>query len=368
MRSISAPANKNHCAFHPSAIAIAISAGAFHSARFFYCQSRHCGQRLRVLHASVATVHCVPDWLTISCAISACGFLFLHQRAKMTVHSIHQPSPSQSVLVHSSLCIPPTGNPRLQSVRVCPTSASATTVHCVFDLAQSELVFSISTPVNQNHLCSPHNRQPHRNQCLWIPWCAFHHVLPFCSFCLLAITPKQSVPVCPTFSSVTTDHWVLHLPAISVAISACAFFFCTCERKSLCILPISRHHRNQCLCIPFCAFHPPAITVAISACVTNIRVRNHSSLCVSPAGHLLCNPILFISALVNETACTFRPWAILIAISACAFQSVHFAHWQSHNCNQSVCVQHPGQTPKPTLCSTCRPLPLQSGLCFLSLH
>ena len=110
------------------------------------------------------------------------------------MHSIHQPSPSQSVLVRSSLCIPPTGNPPLQSVRVCPTSASAPTVHCV-----SELVLSSSTPVNENHFCSPHNRQPDRNQCLWIPWCAFHYVLPFCSFCLLAITPMQSVPVCPLF-------------------------------------------------------------------------------------------------------------------------------------------------------------------------
>ena len=99
------------------------------------------------------------------------------------MHSIHQPSPSQSVLVRSSLCNPPTGNPPLQSVRVCPTSASAPTVHCV-----SELVLSSSTPVNENHFCSPHNRQPDRNQCLWIPWCAFHYVLPFCSFCLLAIT------------------------------------------------------------------------------------------------------------------------------------------------------------------------------------
>ena len=89
------------------------------------------------------------------------------------MHSTHQPSPSQSVLVRSSLCIPPTGNPSLQSVRVCPTSASATTVHCVFHLPQSELVLSISIPVNKNHLCSPHNRQPDRNQCLWIPWCAF---------------------------------------------------------------------------------------------------------------------------------------------------------------------------------------------------
>ena len=114
------------------------------------------------------------------------------------MHSTHQPSSSQSVLVRSSLCIPPTGNPSLQSVRVCPTSASATTVHCVFHLPQSELVLSISIPVNENHLCSPHNRQPDRNQCLWIPWCAFHYVLLFCSFCLLAITPMQSVPVCST--------------------------------------------------------------------------------------------------------------------------------------------------------------------------
>ena len=131
------------------------------------------------------------------------------------MHSTHQPSPSQSVLVRSRLCIPPTGNPPLQSVRVCPTSASATTVHCVFHLRQSELVLSISTPVNENHFCSPHNRQPDRNQCLWIPWCAFHYVLPFCFFCLLAITPMQSVPVCPTPVSETTIQSVLHLSAIT---------------------------------------------------------------------------------------------------------------------------------------------------------
>ena len=141
-------------------------------------------------------------------AITELRFLFL--QTKITVHSIHQPSPSQSVLVRSSLCIPPTGNPPLQSVRVCPTSASAPTVHCV-----SELVLSSSTPVNENHFCSPHNRQPDRNQCLRIPWCAFHYVLPFCSFCLLAITPMQSVPVCPTPLSETTIQSVLHLSAIT---------------------------------------------------------------------------------------------------------------------------------------------------------
>ena len=159
------------------------------------------------------------------------------------MHSTHQPSPSQSVLVRSSLCIPPTGNPPLQSVRVCPTSASATTVHCAFHLPQSELVLSISTPVNEIHFCSPHNRQPDRNQCLWIPWCAFHYVLPFCSFCLLAITPMQSVPVCPTPLSETTIQSVLHLSAIT-------------ELRFLFLHQYNNH----------CAFHPSAITIAASAC------------------------------------------------------------------------------------------------------
>ena len=59
------------------------------------------------------------------------------------MHSTRQPSPSHSVLVRSSLCIPPTGNPPLQSVRVCPAFVSATTVHCVFHLPQSKLVLSI---------------------------------------------------------------------------------------------------------------------------------------------------------------------------------------------------------------------------------
>ena len=180
------------------------------------------------------------------------------------MHSTHQPSPSQSVLVHSSLCNPPTGNPPLQSVRVCPTSASAPTVHCV-----SELVLSSFTPVNENHFCSPHNRQPDRNQCLWIPWCAFHYVLPFCSFCLLAITP-----------------------------------------------PLAGHHRVS----------------------------------------------LSISAPVNKNHCAFHPSAITIAISACAFQSVHSTHRQSTVaicCNQCVCVQHPRQHPQFTVCQ---------NLCFLVLH
>ena len=114
------------------------------------------------------------------------------------MHSIHQPSPSQSVLVRSSLCIPPTGNPPLQSVRVCPTSASAPTVHCV-----SELVLSSSTPVNENHFCSPHNRQPDRNQCLWIPWCVDH--LKRCK------TSNLLDDVLQWFSNLTSPFWLFHL-------------------------------------------------------------------------------------------------------------------------------------------------------------
>ena len=140
--SFSAPVNNNHCAFHPSAMTIAISACAFQS-----------------------------------------------------VHSTHR----QSTV----------------TISACPTSASTTTVHCAFHLPQSELVLSISTPVNENRFCSPHNRQPDRNQCLWIPWCAFHYVLPFCSFCLLATTPMQSVPVCPTLASEITIQSMLHLLAIT---------------------------------------------------------------------------------------------------------------------------------------------------------
>ena len=125
--SISAPVNKNHCAFHPSAITIAISACTFQSVHSTHRQS--------------------------TVAISAC------------VSNIR-------VSNHSSLCVPPA------TIRTC--------------------ALNISIPVNEIHFCSPHDRQPDRNQCLWIPWCAFHYVLPFCSFCLLAITPMQSVPVCST--------------------------------------------------------------------------------------------------------------------------------------------------------------------------
>ena len=202
---------QNHCAFHPSAITIAISACvpfcSFCLLAITPMQSSACVSHAPIrIHnskcappvghhrvalsfsAPVNKNHCAFHPSAITIAVSACAF--------QSVQSTHRQS-------------------TLQLVRVCPTSASATTVHCVFHLPQSELVLSISIPVNENHLCSPHNRQPDRNQCLWIPWCAFHYVLPFCSFCLLAITPMQSVPLCPTPVSETTIQSVLHLPAIT---------------------------------------------------------------------------------------------------------------------------------------------------------
>ena len=256
------------------------------------------------------------------------------------MHSTHQPSPSQSVLVRSSLCIPPTGNPPLQSVRVCPASASATTVHCVFHLPQSELVLSISLPVNENHFCSPHNCQSDRNQCLWFPWCAFHYVLPFCSFCLLAITPMQSMP--------------LHLPTIT---DLC-FLFAPVNRNHCAFHPsasISHHHRNQCLCVPVCAFHPPAIH-RCNQCVCVQHPRQQPQFTVRSTCHNqnLCL-VLSISIPVNENhlcsphncqpdhnQCLWVPWcAFHYVLPFCSFcllaitpmQSVPVCSTGARNCS-----------------------------------
>ena len=252
--SISAPVNKNHCEFHPSAITIAISDCAFQSVHSTHRQSTvaisACVSSICVSnHSSL----CVPPTTSRFCA-----FYFYTSERKSFLQS-HNRQPSQSVLVDSMVCIPlcasilfvlPAGNPPMQSVRVCPASASATTVHCVFHLPQADFVLSISTPVNENHFCSPHNRQPDRNQCLWIHgvhsimcfhfvrsacWqspqcnliaisaCGFHGVhsimcfhfvrsacwqSPQCNQCLCVLRPYQCL--CET-----TIQSVLHLSAIT---------------------------------------------------------------------------------------------------------------------------------------------------------
>ena len=181
------------------------------------------------------------------------------------MHSTHQPSPWQSVLVRSSLCFPPTGNPPLQSVRVCPASASATTVSslCVPPTTIRFCAFYFYT-VNENHFCSPHNCQPDRNQCLWVPWCAFRYVLPFCSFCLLAITPPPA------------GH---HRVALSIS------------------APVNKNH---------CAFHPSAITIEISACVPfcsfcllAITPMQSVPVCPTPLSETTIQSVLHLSAITE---------------------------------------------------------------------
>ena len=139
------------------------------------------------------------------------------------------------------------------------------------------------------------------------------------------------------------------------------------------------------MCIPLCAsilfvLRAGNHTNVISACVSYTRIRNHSPKCVPPAGHH--RVVLSISAPVNKTYCAFHPSAITIAISACAFQSVHSSlripptgnpplqsvcvqHEsetaastlaESHQCNQCLCVLHAHQKPQSKVCST---------LCFL---
>ena len=175
--------------FHPSAITIAVSAGAFQSVQSTHRQS--------------------------TVAISAC------------VSNIR-------VSTHSSLCV-------------------------------SELVLSSSTPVNENHFCSPHNRQPESQSVLvdsmvCISLCAsILFVLP------LAITPPPAGHhrVALSISApVNKNHCAFHPSAITIAISACAF------------QSVQSTHRQS--------------TVAISACVSNIRVSTHSSLCVPPATIRTC--------------------------------------------------------------------------------
>ena len=75
-----------------------------------------------------------------------------------------------------------------------------------------------------------------------------------------------------------------HLQSVPVR-----FYFCTNEQKSLCIPPISHHHRNQCLCVPVCALHPPAIHRCNQCvCVQHPRQQPQFTVCVPPATIRTC--------------------------------------------------------------------------------
>ena len=77
------------------------------------------------------------------------------------------------------------------------------------------------------------------------------------------------------------------------------------------------------------------------------RVKNHNSKCAPPAGHH--RVALSISAPVNKNHCAFHPSAITIAISACAFQSVHSTHRQS-TVAISACVSNIRVSTHSSLC------------------
>ena len=169
----------------------------FHSVRSACWQSHQCNQCLCVLHPCQK-----PQFKVCStCRPSpGCAFYFCtSEQESLCILPISHHHRSQCLCIPVCAIHPPAIHRCNQCV--CVQHPRQQPQFTVCSTCHNQIVLSISIPVNENHLCSPHNRQPDRNQCLWIPWCAFHYVLPFCSFCLLAITPMQSVP--------------LHLPAIT---------------------------------------------------------------------------------------------------------------------------------------------------------
>ena len=194
--------------------------------------------------------------------------------------------------------------------------------------------------MNENHLCSPHNRQPDRNQCLWIPWCAFHYVLPFCSFCLLAITPMQSVPLCPTPETVSHNSGIL-----------CASFLLGNPLiRIILFVQLSSHQCGSSFPTHQMAFYPSAITMFLA---TALLLATAAPLISPYRAARSQQRHLWVTATIRSSVGGFK-WSFpaLIAISACGFHGVHSitcfhsvrsACWQSHQCNQCR--------------STCRPSP-----------
>ena len=322
----------NHCAFHPSAITMAISACAFQSVlstdRQFTVAISACVSSICVSnHSSL----CVPP-----ATIRTCAFYFYTSERKSFLQSTQSPTWSQSVLVDSMVCIPlcasilfvlPAGN-HPNAISACVSYARIRNRNSKYapPVGHHRVALSLSAPVSKNH-CAFHPSASishhHRNQCLCVPVCAFHPpAIHRCNQCVCVQHPRQQ----PQFTVCSTCHnqnlcflflyqwtkiiFAVHTIANLIAISACgfhgvhsimcfhfvrsacwqssqcnqclcvlcpyqkpqfkvcsirwpspgcAFYFCTSEQESLCIPPISHHHRSQCLCVPVCAIHPPAI-------------------------------------------------------------------------------------------------------------
>ena len=187
-------------------------------------------------------------------------------------------------------------------------------------------------------------------------------MLPFCSFCLLAITPMQSVPVCPLSYARIRNHNSKCASTCRPSPS-CAFSFCTSEQESLCIPPICHHHRSQCLCVPICAIHPPAIH-RYNQCVFQHPRQQPQFTAHSTCQIRTCAFYFYTSE--RKSFLQSNTIANLIAISACGFHGVHSimcfhsvrsACWQPHQCNQCLCVLRLHQKSQSKVCSTCWPSP-----------
>ena len=210
----------------------------FHFVRFACWQSPQCNQCLCVLrpyqkpqfkvcstcrHHRVATQEsCIPPishhHRNQCLCVPVCALPAIHCNQCVCVQHPRQQ--------HSSLCVPP-----------------ATIRTCAFYFYTSERKSFLQSIANLIAISACGFHGVHSIMC-------FHFVRacwqsPQCNQCLCVLRPYQK----PQFKVCSTCR-----PSPS-----CAFSFRTSEQESLCIPPISHHHRSQCLCVPVCAIHPPAI-------------------------------------------------------------------------------------------------------------
>ena len=201
----------------------------------------------------------------------------------ITVHSTHQPSPSQSALVRSSLCIP----------------------HRQSTVAISACVSSICVS-NHSSLCVP--PAP-------IRFCAFYFYTSerFFFFAVHTIANLIAISACGfhgvhsimCFRSVRSACWPSHqcnqCRSTCRPSPSCAFYFCTSEQESLRIPPIRHHHRNQHLCVPVCAFHPPAIHRCNQCvCVRHLRQQPQFTVLSNCHNQNLCFLFLHLWVVVRH--------------------------------------------------------------------
>ena len=245
VHSFSTPVNKNHCAFHPSATTIAISACAFQSVHSTQRQSTRCNQWVCVQHPRQQPQFTVcSTWRNQNLR-----FLFLQRQS---------PTSSQSVLVDSMVCIPLCAS--ILFVLPARQSHQCNQCLCVLHSRQQPQTTEFST-CRQLTVAISACVCVYVCLCLCLCLCVCPTRVRNCRVYPCGITPMQSVPVRPTSASESSAQSVLHL-VISIP------------------APVGKNHGE---------FHPRAIVhailcisptvnhaIAFSACVSCIRISNHS--------------------------------------------------------------------------------------------